>query len=464
MKTTVQGHAPIALANEKPLVLHALNRIRSILPEGGSLPPDVWRSRHHGILVLLWIHAAGIFIYSVVQGYGLLHGLQEGGVIAFAAALATVGPGGRRVQSAMASLGLLSSSAVLIHLSDGYIEMHFHFFVMVVVISLYQDWVPFLLAIGYVVLHHGVVGVLDPRAVYNHFDALGLPVEMGVDPWALCVRGKRRGMVNWRLSEDAHARAEEEKIAAVKERAARVEAEAAVRMRDEFLSIAAHELKTPVTGLLGFSELAQYEMDKRESSDELRHAVDVIQRQSTKLSGLVSQLLNISQIEGGKVALNRSLTDVVRVAQDVARTARSNSGQHDIAVVGPQSLQAMVDPLRFEEVLTNLVENAVKFSPSGGAIEIDICEPEPWRFRVAVSDHGIGIPPAHRAGIFDRFYQAHSGDFYGGMGLGLYISKQIVDLHGGRLVAEFPAAGGTRFVAELPNGLADDEQEEEDAA
>jgi len=79
------------------------------------------------------------------------------------------------VRAVLASLGLITASAVLVHLSGGYIEMHFHFFVMVVIIALYQDWIPFLLAIGYVVLHHGVVGVLLPTAVYNHPAAIAQP-------------------------------------------------------------------------------------------------------------------------------------------------------------------------------------------------------------------------------------------------------------------------------------------------
>jgi signal transduction histidine kinase len=400
--------------------------------------------------VLLWIHAAAIFGYSLLGGFGWQHGLQEGGAVGLAAVLATIGPGGRRLRSAMASIGLLTSSAVLVHLSGGYIEMHFHFFVMVVVISLYQDWVPFLLAIGYVVLHHGVVGVLDPRAVYNHFDAWANPWKWALIHGVFVLGASVASLVNWRLTESAHERAKQEGIARIQDRAARAAAEAGVRARDDFLSIAAHELKTPITGLLGFSELALLEIGKGGSSPELHHAVEVIQHQSAKLSGLVGQLLDISRIEAGKMLLNPAETDVVRIAREVAAAAQTTTTQHTITVEGPSALKVNADPLRLEQVLTNLVANAVKFSPTGGAVDVNIEAMESGGARIAVVDHGIGIPPADRTGIFDRFYQAHATDFYGGLGLGLYISRQIVELHGGHLTVEFPAGGGTRFVAELP--------------
>jgi signal transduction histidine kinase len=108
-----------------------------------------------------------------------------------------------------------------------------------------------------------------------------------------------------------------------------------------------------------------------------------------------------------------------------------------------------VDPLRLEQVLTNLVNNAIKYSPDGGTIAIAVTQHADTA-QVTVRDHGLGIPPEHREHIFDRFYQAHSRSHRSGMGLGLYISRQIVDLHGGSIIADFPADGGTRFVVTLP--------------
>jgi signal transduction histidine kinase/DNA-binding response OmpR family regulator len=150
--------------------------VRRLLPTGLTLEPETWNTRHRAILVLLWIHAAALPLYGLLRGFGWVHVVSEGLAIACAAAVASVRRFDRGTRMSSASLGLLLSSALLVHLSGGLIEMHFHFFVMVAVIALYQSWLPFLLAIGFVLLHHGLVGVVDPASVYNHPAAL-------VHPW-----------------------------------------------------------------------------------------------------------------------------------------------------------------------------------------------------------------------------------------------------------------------------------------
>src|SRR5437764_3240361 len=150
------------------------------LPRGQALPDDAWRARHRALCWLLRAHVVGIFLFSLVQGFGVIHSVADTSPVAFLAVLAGSGRTHRRVSSAMAALGLVVSSAVIVHLSGGVIEAHFHFFVMVGILTLYQDWQPFLLAIGFVVVHHGVLGTIDPRAVYNHADAVAHPIR-----WAL---------------------------------------------------------------------------------------------------------------------------------------------------------------------------------------------------------------------------------------------------------------------------------------
>jgi signal transduction histidine kinase len=112
-----------------------------------------------------------------------------------------------------------------------------------------------------------------------------------------------------------------------------------------------------------------------------------------------------------------------------------------------------IDPLRIEQVVTNLLDNAIKYSPEGGQIEVTLTANEHEPVRLTVRDRGVGVPMEHRALIFDRFYQAHAGGpltSMAGMGLGLYISRQIVELHGGTIEAEFPEDRGTRLVVTLP--------------
>jgi signal transduction histidine kinase len=103
-----------------------------------------------------------------------------------------------------------------------------------------------------------------------------------------------------------------------------------------------------------------------------------------------------------------------------------------------------------EQVLTNLLDNAVKYSPDGGVVEVDVQMVTSDTLHIAVRDQGLGISPEYRPYIFDRFFQAHAKGYYGGMGLGLYISRQIVELHGGRLQVCFPSNIGTEFVITLP--------------
>jgi diguanylate cyclase (GGDEF)-like protein len=151
--------------------------------------------------VLLWLHAFGLALFGVAVGAGPLHSAAEGAVVAVAAILAGWTRLPRRTRSCAASLGLLSASGVLVHLSGGYIEMHFHFFVMIAVITLYQDWLPFLVSIGYVVLHHGVVGVLDPHSVYNHPAAWANPWGWAGIHGAFVLAASVAHLAAWRLNE-----------------------------------------------------------------------------------------------------------------------------------------------------------------------------------------------------------------------------------------------------------------------
>ncbi len=187
---------------------HWLDRLIWLLPEGRALPDNVWNARHRGMLVLLWLHAIAILIFAAIVGKPLSHGLAEAALVAGAALLAHAKFGGRKFQAGMASFGLVTAASVLVHLSGGYIEMHFHFFVIVAIVSLYQDWVPFLIAIGYVVFHHGVIGVLDPTSVYNHPDAWAHPWKWAMIHGAFIVATSLASIVAWRLNEALRAHGE----------------------------------------------------------------------------------------------------------------------------------------------------------------------------------------------------------------------------------------------------------------
>jgi signal transduction histidine kinase/CheY-like chemotaxis protein len=237
------------------------------------------------------------------------------------------------------------------------------------------------------------------------------------------------------------------------------QAQHALSVRNEFLSVAAHELKTPVTSLRGYAQvlLRHFEQGKQLEEGVLQRALHTVDHQSVKLVRLVSQLLDVSRIEAGKLVLERTRVDLVALVRGLVEAARLAPGKHTLVLRAPAELFACVDALRFEQVVVNLLDNAVKYSPAGTQIDVELAAADRGTVRLSVRDRGIGIPPDRRHRIFDRFYQAHGQDALAGpstgIGLGLYITRQIVELHGGHIAAEFPTDGGTRFVVALPSGL-----------
>lgn len=171
------------------------------LPRGHALPDAIWVQRHRGIVRLLAAHVPGILVISLLHGNGLAHSAIEALPVAALAGTAWAARAHRRPAAVIASVGLVTCSAELVHLSHGLIEMHFHFFVVVGIVTLYQDWRPFLSAIGFVVVHHGVVGAISPEAVYNHPAALARPWTWAMVHAAFIVGISVVGMVTWRLNE-----------------------------------------------------------------------------------------------------------------------------------------------------------------------------------------------------------------------------------------------------------------------
>jgi signal transduction histidine kinase len=231
-------------------------------------------------------------------------------------------------------------------------------------------------------------------------------------------------------------------------------AQHAIKDRDEFLSVAAHELKTPITSLRGYAQLALRRLDGEDghSLSYLRKPLEVIVLQSTKLTRLVGQLLDTSRLEAGKLTLTRERVDLVAVVRSLVERTRMLSDQHTVILEAPETAMADIDQVRIEQVLTNLLDNAIKYSPQGGLIRVALSTPTSTCIRLSIQDQGVGIPQDRREHIFERFYQAH-GELLpamAGMGLGLYISRQIVELHQGSIDAEFPPEGGVRFVILLP--------------
>ena len=154
-----------------------VSSVLAALPRGRPVDDSTWRSRHRLIVVLLAAHVPGLAIYGLLRDVPPVHLVLEVLAVATFAAMAAIRGLPRSLAASAGTLGLVTSSALLVHFSDGLIEAHFHFFVMIGVITLYQSWIPFLLAVLYVAVHHSLVGILQPDSVFNHEPAIENPAR-----------------------------------------------------------------------------------------------------------------------------------------------------------------------------------------------------------------------------------------------------------------------------------------------
>jgi PAS domain S-box-containing protein len=231
------------------------------------------------------------------------------------------------------------------------------------------------------------------------------------------------------------------------------EAQAAVQARDQFLSIASHELKTPLTALMGYVTLLQrrFVPEGSLSSRDLR-ALRVIGEQATRLNRLITLLLDLSRIQKGQLGIEPAPLDLVHLTQRVAADMELTLEQHTLTVCAPdEPLWLMGDEVRLEQVLQNLLQNAIKYSPEGGLIEVGVAR-HGTLARMWVTDEGVGIPKAAMAQLFQRFQRIANPatQHVSGLGLGLYIVKEIVTLHGGEIEVTSTEGLGSTFTVYLP--------------
>lgn len=241
----------------------------------------------------------------------------------------------------------------------------------------------------------------------------------------------------------------ETRLLAVEQRSRRV-AEDAARVREEFLSIATHELRTPVTSLSGYAQLAERAFLGGQT-DRIGSALRSIVRQSARLSGLITQLLDASHIQSGRLDVESRPSDLSAVTTETVEAARLIDGdQHSWDVQIDPAIQADVDPLRWGQAVRNLLENATKYAPPGKRISVRLRRDGDGAISLEVADEGIGIAADRVAHVFDRFYRAHADDGIGGLGLGLFITREVVERHGGRIDVSSVEGRGTSFTVTLP--------------
>ncbi len=239
------------------------------------------------------------------------------------------------------------------------------------------------------------------------------------------------------------------------ERSARMEAQRATRIKDEFLATLSHELRTPLSAILGWTQVLT-RSSATPDAQQVKHAIEVIDRNARAQVQLIDDLLDLSRIMTGKVRLDLEqivLMDVVKAAVDSAMPTAEMKGVRLTVLLDPLTPATVsADSARLQQVVRNLLSNAIKFTPKGGQIHV-LLQRVNSQVELSVSDTGLGIPASFLPQVFDRFSQRDSSmtRSHGGLGLGLAICKQLVELHGGTISVTSQGEGhGSTFTVNLP--------------
>ncbi|MFT3772095.1 MAG: HAMP domain-containing sensor histidine kinase [Minicystis sp.] len=238
----------------------------------------------------------------------------------------------------------------------------------------------------------------------------------------------------------------------MQEQAARAAAERAVRARDDFFLVASHELKTPLTSmLLAVQHLLRVaRCGQGNVADVIVPALGVVERQGRRLATLVDMLLDVSRLQAARIELSREEIDLAEIARTVAADLRceATAAGSEIALALPAPVIGTWDRARIAQAVSCLLANALKYG-AGRPVEIT-CAAQSGVAVLTVRDFGVGIEPAYLDRIFERFERASSARHYGGLGLGLFFARRIVEAHGGTLRVESAPQAGSTFTVRLP--------------
>jgi signal transduction histidine kinase len=280
---------------------------------------------------------------------------------------------------------------------------------------------------------------------------LGVPIPGDAAPQGLLVVASGRASA-FNADDAAFLRLVAERVGLLLRHAAVEREVARTAARQEFLTVVSHELKTPVAVIKAYSEVLGRRGELAAWPEQDRRVVERVHEQADRMLAMIEQLLDLRRIEAGTLPLELGRFDLAALVRRSAETIQATTAIHRLRTEAPAELVVRADRRRLEEVVTNLLENAVKYSPGGGGIAISL-DQRGDAAHLAVADEGVGIPEGELTRVFDRFYQVGAGTYsrgHLGLGLGLYIAHEIVTRHGGRIWAESAPARGATFHVELP--------------
>ncbi|WP_161977712.1 PAS domain S-box protein [Dictyobacter kobayashii] len=220
--------------------------------------------------------------------------------------------------------------------------------------------------------------------------------------------------------------------------------------KDDFISMASHELKTPVTSIKGFTQVLLKRFEKRDEPDIYRF-LSIMDLQLNKLTKLIGDLLDISKAQDGKLTMEQKPFELDTLVAEIVEQMQATTATHNIKLEGKTNTTILGDRDRIGQVIVNLVTNAIKYSPRASTIVVRMLHREDQIAVVQVQDSGIGIDPIHHSKIFNQFYRVTNPDEpYPGLGIGLYLSRQIIERHAGKLWVESTKGEGSTFTFSLP--------------
>ena len=223
----------------------------------------------------------------------------------------------------------------------------------------------------------------------------------------------------------------------------------AERKKDEFISIASHELKTPMTSIKGYIQLLERSLDK-DDIETVRTRLHKVQNQVEKLNLLIADLLDISKIESGKLKFNKKYFDFDDLASNIVENLQQANPQVKIIKKNKIDAQIFADDMRIEQVIINFMTNAIKYAPDSEEIHIS-SELKGNNLCFSVKDFGIGMSPEHQQKIFDKFYRIEeTSERFQGLGIGLYICQEIVERHNGIIGVKSVLGEGSEFYFTIP--------------